>query len=235
MADEAGSPGLACSLDVPRVRATLDRLYARAYTPAQALGAGRDVLVNAWDRLRGREISARDEAKRLRGLYVPLSAKQGTLAYLIGRSIRARRIVEFGTSFGISTIHLAAAVRDNGGGTVIGTELEPSKIAAARANVEAAGLSDYVEIREGDAQETLRNPGAPIDMVLLDGFAPLYLPILELLTPRLNRGAVVLADNIFTFWRAAAPYVRHVQDPRNGFRSVTLFLKDGTEYSVRLQ
>jgi predicted O-methyltransferase YrrM len=125
-------------------------------------------------------------------------------------------------------------VKDNGGGVVIGSELEPNKVATARRNLEEAGLSKLVEIREGDAQETLRDPGGTVDMVLLDGFKGLYLPVLEMLTPHLRQGAVVIGDNIFTFRRALASYVAFVRDPRNGFFSVTLFLGDGTEYSVRL-
>ena len=115
-----------------------------------------------------------------------------------------------------------------------GSELEPGKVATARRNLEEAGLSPFVEYREGDAQETLKDPGGTVDMVLLDGFKQLYLSILKMLTPGLRQGAVVLADNIFTFRWALAPYVAYVQDPSNGFRSVTLFLGDGMEYTVRL-
>ena len=165
---------------------------------------------------------------------MPVSPKQGRLLYLVARSLRAQRIVEFGTSFGISTTYLAAAVRDNGGGVVVGSELEPGKVATARRNLEEAGLSTFVDIREGDAQETLKDPGGTVDMVLLDGFKQLYLSILKMLTPALRQGAVVLADNIFTFRWALAPYVAYVQDPINGFLSVTLFLGDGMEYTVRL-
>jgi predicted O-methyltransferase YrrM len=181
-----------------------------------------------------RRISVEEEIDRIKNLYVSLSPKQGRLAYMVARSIGARTIVEFGTSFAISTIHLAAAVRDNGGGRVIGTEMVPSKLAQARANLEAAGLSEFVDIRAGDARETLRETAEPIDLVLLDGAKDLYLPILQLLTPRLRRGSVILADNIFVFRRALAPYVAHVREPRNGFSSVTLFLGSGTEYSLRL-
>ena len=154
--------------------------------------------------------------------------------YLTARSVAARRIVEFGTSFAVSTIYLAAAVRDNGGGCVIGSEFEPTKVAKARENVGEAGLGDLVEIREGDAQETLRNPGGTVDMVFLDGHKDLYLSILKMLAPHLRKGAVVVADNIYTFRRALAPYVRYISDSRNGFNSVVLRLKDGTAYSVRL-
>ena len=222
----------ACSLADPRVRTVLDRLHAEA--GRQTLGLARLLASFVLDKVLGRHASVAEEAARLKNLYVCLSAKQGAFAYQVARSARARRIVEFGTSFAVSTIYLAAAVRDAGGGLVIGSEIEPGKVSRARANVEEAGLSEYVEIREGDAQETLRDPGGPVDMVLLDGFKELYLPIIKLLTPHLHSGSAVLGDNIFTFRQALAPYVAHMHDPTNGFSSVTLFLGDGMEYSVRL-
>ena len=115
---------------------------------------------------------------------------------MLARAVRARTIVEFGTSFGISTLHLAAALRDNGGGRLIGSEFEPSKIARARANLGAGGLSDLVEIREGDALQTLaRDLPNSIDLVLLDGAKSLYSPILSLLEGRLRGGARIVADN----------------------------------------
>lgn len=220
------------SIHAPRVRAVLDRLHGEAgRQTGQLVGLGASMM---WDTLLGRRESVSREVERLRSLYVPVSRKQGQFLYLVARSLRATRIVEFGTSFGVSTTYLAAAVKDNGGGRVIGSELEPRKVATARRNLEEAGLSDLVEIREGDARETLREPGGTVDLLLLDGFKGLYLEVLEMLTPHLRRGAVVVADNIFTFRRALAPYVRYVQDPAKGFFSVTLLLGDGTEYSVRL-
>jgi len=220
------------SIQKPPVRTVLERLHSEA--GGQMLGLAGLSVSMLRDKLLRRTGSLPHEVERLRDLYVPVSRKQGELLYLVGRSLRARRIVEFGTSFGISTTYLAAAVRDNGGGSVIGSELEPTKVTTARRNLEEAGLSEFVEIREGDAHETLQDPGGVVDMVLLDGFKQLYLPILKMLTPHLRQGAVIFADNIFTFRRALAPYVSYVQNPANGFFSVTLFLGDGTEYSVRL-
>lgn len=222
----------ACSIDDPRVRGVLDRLYADQKKQIPALI--RLSLMDIRDRILRRRISVEEEIDRIKSLYVSLSPKQGRLAYMVARSIAARTIVEFGTSFAISTIHLAAAIRDNGGGRVIGTEMVPSKLAQARSNLEAAGLGEFAEIRQGDARETLRQTDEPIDLVLLDGAKDLYLPILQLLTPRLRRGSVILADNIFLFRRALAPYVAHVHDPQSGFSSVTLLLGSGTEYSLRL-
>ena len=220
------------SIHAAPVRAVLDRLHLEAgQQTLRLVGLG---VALARDKLLGRTSSLPHEVERLRNLYVPVSQKQGELLYLVARSLRANRIVEFGTSFGISTTYLAAAVQDNGGGVVIGSELEPNKVATARRNLEEVGLSKFAEIREGDAQKTLEDPGGVVDMVLLDGFKELYLPILKMLTPHLRQGAVILGDNIFTFRRALAPYVSYVRDPNNGFCSVTLFLGDGTEYSVRL-
>lgn len=94
--------------------------------------------------------------------------------------------VEFGTSFGISTIYLAKAAKDNGG-KVISTEYMPHKVKIARQNIEEAGLSEYADIWEGDARETLRNINEPIDFVLLDGWPDLVFPIFKLLEPNLKR------------------------------------------------
>jgi predicted O-methyltransferase YrrM len=214
------------------VREVLEAGWRRA--ARQVPGMLGELLGNLTDRLLGRPPTLEREVRRLRDLYVPVSPKQGRLLYLLARARGARRIVEFGTSFGLSTIHLAAAVRDNGGGQVVGTELEPRKVAVARRNLEAAGLSDWAEIREGNALDTLSDPGGPVDLVFLDGFAPLYLPVLELVAPQLSPGAVIVADNLFTFRRQLAEYVAYMRDPSNGFLSIPLFLKDGTELSVRL-
>ncbi len=167
-----------------------------------------------------------------RGLFLPVSPEVGRYLYLLARTLRARRVVEFGTSFGISTLYLAAAVRDNGGGEVVGTEIEEEKALRAHRNFEAARLGDIARVRVGDARKTLAEVKGPVDLVLLDGWKDLYLDVLKLLAPRLRPGAVVLADNIHTFKKALAPYVRYVQDPGNGFVSTTLSLGAGMEYSV---
>src|ERR1700722_4419165 len=69
---------------------------------------------------------------RAKNLYLAVSRETAGLLYMLARSIQARSVVEFGTSFGISTLYLAAALKDNGGGRVIGTEFEPSKVTRAR-------------------------------------------------------------------------------------------------------
>jgi predicted O-methyltransferase YrrM len=155
--------------------------------------------------------------RRLKDLPLPVSRETGALLYMLARSTRARTIVEFGTSFGISTLHLAAALRDNGGGQLITSEFEPSKAERAKANLKAGGVLDLVEIREGDALETLSVdlPDA-IDLVLLDGAKSLYPEILSLLESRLKPGALIVADNA----DMSPDYLARVRSPESGYMSV---------------
>jgi len=152
-----------------------------------------------------------------RSMYLAVSRETGRLLYMLARSTKARSIVEFGTSFGVSTIFLAAALKDNGGGRLIGTELEPSKAARARENLTAAGLAELAEIREGDALESLgRDLPESIDLVLLDGAKVLYPKIFALLEPHLAPGAIIVADNA----DASPEYLERVRAPRGGYVSV---------------
>ncbi|MEZ5811965.1 MAG: class I SAM-dependent methyltransferase [Rhizobiaceae bacterium] len=156
---------------------------------------------------------------RLGEFYLAITRQEGGLLHLLARAARAKRIVEFGASFGISTLYLAAAAADNGG-EVITTEVHPDKCAAARANLARAGLSEYATVIEGDARQTLADIAGPIDFVLLDGWKSMYLAVFELLRPKLSPGAVIAADN----WRhdGVASYMAAVSDPASGFTTVTL-------------
>ncbi len=163
--------------------------------------------------------------------FLAVSPGYGRFLYALARAVRAKRIVEFGTSMGVSTIYLAAALRDNGGGHLIGSELEPAKAQRARAHLDAAGLLDLVDLREGDALDTLRGIGGEVDLLLIDGAWPLYLPVLKLIEPHLRPGAIVLAENAF-----AQDYLDHVRDPAHGYICQTLPIDEGrgNEFAVRI-
>src|SRR5262249_59367335 len=120
-------------------------------------------------------------------------------------------VVEFGTSFGISTIYLAAAVTDNNAGHVVSTELSARKVDAARANLAEAGVGAAATILPGDARHTLAEVPGPIGLALLDGWKELCLPVLRLLEPRLAPGAIVAADDITH--ATLAQYLAYVRDP----------------------
>jgi predicted O-methyltransferase YrrM len=224
------TPASASSLRDPRVARTLDRLHKSARTDLLRIALVAPLVVPDFFGLRKTDEGRL--SRRMKATYLPVSRSQGHMLYLVARSIDARRVVEFGTSFGISTIYLAAAVKDNGGGVVVGSELEPSKRAKATENLRDAGLDAFADVRLGDAMETLATVEAPIDMVLLDGWKDSYLPVLKLLKPKLRKRAVVLADNIFTFKGTLRRYVDYMQSAENGFVSTTLDISDGFELSV---
>jgi len=166
---------------------------------------------------------------RLKDFALPVSRETGRLLYMLARSSGARTMVEFGASFGISTLHLAAALRDNGGGRLITTEFEPSKVARARANLTMGGLLDLVEIREGDALKTLSvDLPESIDLLLLDGAKSLYTEILSLVESRLRPGAFIVADNTDN----SPEYVAHVRSPENGYLSMPF--RESVELSMRI-
>jgi predicted O-methyltransferase YrrM len=180
------------------------------------------------------------DEQQIRGFYadkyIALQAQQAAFCHLVVRSLRARHVVEFGTSFGVSTIWLAAAVRANGGGRVIGTELVPAKAELAQRHIEEAGLADIVEIRIGDASQTLHDlPSEPVEVLLNDGFPMLATEILQLVAPRMPPGAVVLTDNVGTFSANYRDYLAYLRAPESGFATMTVpFRSSDTEYSVRL-
>lgn len=181
------------------------------------------------NRLMHSKTEYRDLYERMKDLWLPVSRETAQLLYMLARSSRAKTIVEFGTSFGISTLHMAAALRDNGGGRLITTEFEPAKVARAREHLRAGGVIDLVEIREGDALQTLSTdlPDA-IDLVLLDGAKALYPEVLALLESRLRPGALVVADNA----DYSPEYLERVRAPAGGYMSVP-FAED-VELSMRL-
>jgi predicted O-methyltransferase YrrM len=133
-------------------------------------------------------------------------------------------------SFGISAIHLAAAVRDNGSGRVVTTELSETKIAAAKQTFAETGLDDVITILEGDALTTLKSVDGPIDFILLDGWKDLYLPVIELLEPSLATGALVVADN--TNSPDTQPYLDRVRNPDNGYTSFNFLVRESDSMEV---
>lgn len=130
--------------------------------------------------------------------YLAIGPDQGATLYMLARAAGARRIVEFGSSFGISTLYLAAAAADSEG-HVTGSERYDNKRTHALASLEEAGLACYAEIRAGDALESLTGVEGPLDFVFLDGEKSAYREVLDALTPRLRTGAWVIADNLDHF------------------------------------
>jgi predicted O-methyltransferase YrrM len=212
------------TLQDSRVAAALDRMYAETREQGQLLREKHDEL------RRLSSASAQDRADAMSVFYIPVTPEAGRLLYSLVRATRPATIVEFGMSFGISAIHLASAVRDNGSGRVVTTELSATKIAAAKRTFTETGLDDLITILEGDALSTLANVDGPVGFVLLDGWKELYLPVIKLLEPRLSAGALVVADN--TEMADTQPYLDYVRDADNGYVSVNFLARDSDSMEI---
>jgi len=208
----------------------LDNLFEEAESGTPAASPALADLFQDHERLMRSKTDYLDFYGRLKDFPLAVSRETGSLLYMLARGGGARTIVEFGTSFGISTVHLAAALRDNGGGRLITSEFEPSKVERARKNLAAAGLIDLVEFREGDALQTLSiDLPEVIDLVLLDGAKALYPEILSLVESRLRVGAFIVADNA----DYSPDYLARVRSTASGYMSVP-FGSD-VELSLRLR
>ena len=216
------------SLNSPLVSEVLERLYGEAEkTDSVVLPR-----VRAEANRMGGAFDDRNVANLLDDAFIPVGSDVGRLLYMLVRASRPKIAVEFGTSFGISTIHIAAALRDNGEGRLIATELNPNKALRAVEHIRQAGLSDLVEVRQGDAFDTLSGV-TKIDFLLLDAWKGLYLPMLKKLEGSLSSGCLIVADDLKLFPEMLQPFVDYVRDSKNGYTSSELPIDDGLELTLR--
>jgi predicted O-methyltransferase YrrM len=176
------------------------------------------------------DASAQERADALSEFYLPVTPEAGRLLYSLVRATQPNTVVEFGMSLGISAIHLAAAVRDNGIGRVVTTELSAAKVTAAKKTFVETGLDDLITVLEGDALTTLADLNDPVEVVLLDGWKELYLPVVKLLEPLLTPGALIVADN--TSMDDTKPYLDYVRDPENGYVSVNFAARESDSMEI---
>lgn len=164
-------------------------------------------------------------------LSLAVSAETGRFLRNMVLAQRPTRILELGSSCGVSTLYFADALRTLGRGVVIATECDARKCARLRAHVEAAGLDAYVDLREGDVFETVAALDGTVDMVFIDVWADAYLKLFKQIERLLRPGSVVLADNMYTAEDAVRPYKQYLdEDPR--FSTTTLDFESGVEFTV---
>jgi predicted O-methyltransferase YrrM len=156
----------------------------------------------------------------------------GRLLWIIVRAMNAKRILEVGTSNAFSTVWLADAARSTGG-LVTTLEINPDKIALARANLALAKLDRLVDIIQGRAADTLPATPGPFDIVFLDADRPNYLTYLELVVPKLRAGGLLIADNVTSHSNELQDYLRRVKSHPQLF-SVTVPIGNGEEIAFKL-
>ena len=195
-----------------KVRAVLDAYHARMHDEHAQGGLGPE------------DADWRDR------LLLPVGEEAGQFINILAKSLKAPAILEIGTSYGYSGIWLGEAARATGG-RLITLELQDYKSAYARTMAERAGLAGHIEHRVGDALRLIGELAHGIDFILLDLWKDLYVPCLEAFYPKLNPGAIVVADNmLYPGGAEVAAYGRAVRT-KPGMRSVLLPVGQGLEVS----
>ncbi|MGB8404892.1 MAG: class I SAM-dependent methyltransferase [Mycobacterium sp.] len=212
---------MTATLNRPEYASIIDRLFADAQLDDQRRQG-----------LSPTDYAVEERADVCRDFYLSVAPDSGRLLYSLVRALKPTTIVEYGMSYGISTLHLAAAVRDNGAGRIITTEMSSQKLAAARATFAEAGVDDLITVLEGDARTTLKTVTGPVQFVLLDGWPDLDLPVLKILEPVLAPGALILGDNVSLDPKRV--YLDYVHAPENGYVSAPIPLDKGLELTVRV-
>jgi predicted O-methyltransferase YrrM len=190
-------------------------------------------------RLRGQFLSdlglSIDDSVRSQGtsLSLAISTECGQFLQNLVLSHRPLRILELGSSYGVSTLYVAVALRTLGRGTLIATELDAYKCERLREHIADAGVHAYVDLREGDVFDTVDKLDGSFDMVFMDIWADGYLPLFQKIERLLRPGSIVLADNMYTAQAAVQPFKRYL-DAHPRLSSTTLDFESGLEFTVVL-
>jgi len=178
------------------------------------------------------ELSIPEIIRRSDEFLLPIGIATATLINILIKESKCRKLLEVGTSYGYSTLWLAEAARATEG-QLVTLELQAAKAEHARAQIARAGLAEQVEFRIGDALATLKDLTGPFDFVLIDLWKHLYVPVFDLVYPKLAPGAIIVADNMITPEGARADAIafrRHVRAARQ-MTSVLLPVGSGIEVS----
>ena len=163
--------------------------------------------------------------------YLPISQEQGEYLFHLICERSLRNVIEFGTSFGISTLYLAEAVKYTGG-HVTTTEIVSEKCNKANQTFKEANLENYITLLEGDAINTLKQIDHPIDLLLLDGWKDLYLPVFRLLEPLFHKNTVVFVDN--TNMKGVKLFLETISREKDKFKIEPLIFDKGNTVLVLL-
>jgi caffeoyl-CoA O-methyltransferase len=131
------------------------------------------------------------QSKRLRAI----RPEVGEFLLTLATAVRARAIVEVGTSGGYSTLWLALAAKRSGG-RVDTYDVDPAKVEIARQNLSEAGLSGFVDAHLEDGYAGLQRLDGQADLVFIDAEKEDYERFLDPAVRALRPGGTLVADNL---------------------------------------
>lgn len=190
-------------------------------------------------RLRGQFLKAHglssedSDASQGTDLSLAISPEMGKFLRSIVLSHRPTSILELGSSCGVSTLYFAEALCTLGTGKIIATELDSSKCMQIREHVAATGLSEYVDLREGDVFKTVAELDGTYGIVFIDVWASGYLELFRQIEAHLSSGSVVLADNMYTAEDSVRAFKKYVEESPK-YSTMTMDFESGVEFTVVL-
>ncbi|OEZ59099.1 O-methyltransferase [Duganella sp. HH105] len=162
-----------------------------------------------------------------------VSPEMGRFLYSLALMRRPARILELGSSYGVSTLYFASALRQIGKGEIIATELDALKCKALLENLRAAGVQSWVDLREGDVFDAVGQLEGTFDMIFMDVWASLYLDLFRKIEPFLKPGSVVITDNMYTAEEEVLAFKRYLSG-NPAYSSITLDFESGVELTVMI-
>jgi caffeoyl-CoA O-methyltransferase len=124
--------------------------------------------------------------------------------------LKARRVLEVGTSTGYSGIWMAMGLRKTGG-RLISLEVHEGRYSSARQNFAAVGLEGVADLRLADAVDAVKEIEGPFDLVFLDAGKSDYLHYYEQLLPKLRTGGVIAAHNVKSRSADMTPFLEKIR------------------------
>ena len=166
-----------------------------------------------------------------------ITADTGIFFSVLLKAIKARRILEVGTSAGFSTLWFADAMGKNHSTRIITIEMNPQKVERALKNFKEAGVDKIIEIKQGIALDLLRKLKGKFDFVFLDADKENIIRYFDIVLPMVRIGGIIAADNMLYpdhFRPAMRKYARHVHSKPN-IQSVTVPIGMGEEITIKLR
>lgn len=148
-----------------------------------------------------RFVALAELARDTRARKIPcVSPENGYFLYMQARAVRATRVLEIGTATGVSTLYLAEAVRENGGGHIDTVEKNARDAAEAKSNYVNNGVDVMISVHEGNALELLRaGLEGPYDLIFVDAMKREYGEYVEAALERLAPGGMIICDDVVKF------------------------------------
>jgi predicted O-methyltransferase YrrM len=152
-----------------------------------------------------REIEAIGE----RSFIPSIGPVKGKILAEIVKKTKPKRILEVGALYGYSAILMAK--NSPPGVEIVSVEKNPEHVRIATKNIKRANMEEKITMVEGDGRTELQKFSGSFDLVFLDAEKTQYLAYLKAVEKNLDKGSVIVADNVGIFEDQMPDYLEYVR------------------------